>query len=155
MTMIFGNNQTTKLFLPKGSAKWELGEVLKKGQYNNIFLLSFSLRDRELVDIRRCFDETTHIFAFGRNPAQCILQVSILMFLYNGCPETATSWATPDELRKSYSKNRIYKKTDAPIAITVDDFTNSGFLIDMSIDNVNPSDKTCVVTYTVLLDQEV
>jgi hypothetical protein len=156
MTAIFGSNQAAKLFLPKGSASWNIKDVVKKDQYANVFLLSFSLRDRELVDVRRCFDETTHIFAFGRNPAQCVLQVSVLMFLYNGCTEAAATknWARLDDIRKAYAKQRVYKSTKA-LEVTIDGFTCNGFLIDMSIDNVNPSDKTSVVTFTFLLDQEV
>lgn len=155
MTVIFGQKQNAKLFLPKGSSAWDLKDFIKKGEYENIFLLSFSIKDSEIVDVRRCFDETTHIFAFGRNPVQNVMQVSFLMYLYNGCKnKKGKKWAKIDDIRKAYDKQRVYKKTDV-VEIKIDDLTVYGFLIDMTVSDVNPVTKTAVISFTFVVDQEV
>lgn len=154
MATVFGIKDKAKLFVPKGSSSWQIGDLVKKGEYDNILLLSFSARDQEIIDVRRCFNETTHIFAFGRNPNGCILEVSLLVVLYNGCPKSKSKWGKIDDLRKKYSENRVYKK-DEPLKITIDDLSLSGYLIQMSTGDVNPQTKTAVVNFMFILDQEV
>ena len=154
MAKLFGAKTQAKLFIPKGSSDWKIDGLLNKGDYDNALLLSFSANDQEIIDVRRCFEDITHIFAFGRNAQNCVLTVSILLVLYNGCPNSKAKWLKLDELRKKYAEKRIYKNTE-PIKITLDDLSMSGFLIAMSAGDVNPVSKTAVVNFTFLLDQEV
>lgn len=157
MSAIFGTDTKAKLFIPGGSASWSIGDIVKARQYDNALLLSFSLVDQETIDIRRCFEETTHIFAYGRNMNTSLLQVSLLLFLYDGCKGAAANrggWLKTSELRDKYEQNRIYKKQDT-IKIVIDDFNIDGYLIKMDISDVNPALKTCTATFTFIPDQEV
>lgn len=140
-----------KLMIPRGSSSWEIKDVIKKGDFDNVLLLSFAIGDQEIVDIRQCFDETVHIFAFGRNAQGCVMEVSLLMFLYDGCEKY--TWATLDDIRERYNKNRVYKLQKA-VQITIDGLTVNGFLVKMSVSDVNPAIKACVVSFTFIMDQE-
>ena len=153
-TAIFGPDVTAKLFVPKSSAEWSIGEIFKKGDYDNVILSSFDLMDVEIVDVRRCFEETTHIFAFGRHPEASLLTVSVMIFLDNGCEKEYSKWLKLDKLREEYKKNRVYEKK-TPSKVSIDDLVLNGFLIKMAISDVNPMTKTCIATFTFLLDQEV
>ena len=151
---IFGNTVVAKLLAPKSSADWSIDDFLKKGDNDNVVLQTFGLADTEIVDIRRCFEETTHIFAFGRNAEGSVLQIALLVFLYNGCPQRYTKWLKLDDLRQKYKDNRVYKR-HTPLKIKIDDFNASGYLVKMSIDDVNPATKSCIVGLNFVLDQEV
>ena len=157
MSAVFGTEVTARMFLPKGSADWSIGDdFLKKDKHENVLLRTFALSDQEIVDVRRCFEETTHIFAFGRNTQASVLQVSLVMFLYDGCSagEKNDRWLDIDRLRAEYKKNRVYEN-QVPLKISIDEFNVSGYLIKMNIEDVNPSSKTCSVSLTFLLDQEI
>ena len=154
MSKLFGAEVHAKLFMPKGSSSWQIDGLIKKGEYDNALLLSFLTNDQEIFDVRKCFEDVTHIFAFGRNAQACVLNVSILIVLYNGCPKSNKSnWLKLDQLRKKYAEKRIYKN-DKPLKITLDDLSMSGFLIGMSIGDINPMTKTAVADFTFILDQE-
>lgn len=152
MSVVIGTGKNAKLFLPASSATWDIKGIVKKNQYDNILLLSFSIHDQEVVDIRRCFDETTHIFAFGRNVGNTVLQMSLLMFLPKPCPNM--KMGTIEDIRNAYNKKRIYK-LEKSTPVTIDGLTINGFLIEMDMGYVNPSTHTCVVTFTFIIDQEV
>ena len=152
MAVVIGSGQNAKIFVPAASASWNIDGIAQKGDYDNLLLLSFSIHDQEVIDIRRCFEETTHIFAFGRDINKTVLQVSLLMMLATGC--TQLNYATIEDMQKAYSDNRVYKKLDS-VAVTIDGLTLNGFLIEMNMGDVNPATKTSVVTFTFILDQEV
>lgn len=154
MSAIFGTKVKAKVFMPDGVSEWSIGDMLRKGDYDNAVLQSFALVDQEIVDVRRCFEETTHIFAFGRNPNASVLQVAILLFLYNGCPNSTYNWLKIEDLRKKYKENRVYEKKDS-LKISIDTMNLDGFLVKMSAGDVNPSTGACTVGLTFLLDQEV
>lgn len=143
----------TKLMIPKGSASWEVKDIIRKDEYDNVLLLSFSMQDQETVDIRQCFDESTHIFAFGRNAQACVMEVGFLVFLYNGFDCTQYKWMELQDLRDRYEKNRVYK-LQKPVKIRIDELAASGFLVRMAIGEINPAIKACVVSFTFILDQE-
>ena len=152
MSVIIGTGDNAKFFLPASSASWNIKGVVQKGQYDNILLLSFAIHDQEVIDVRKCFREVTHIFAFGRNPSAAVLQMSLLMFLPKPCPKM--KMGTIEDIRRDYDSNRIYKlKSSLPV--TIDGLTINGFLVEMDMSNVNPSSHTCVVTFTFIIDQGV
>lgn len=155
MSAIFGTKVKAKVFIPNGVSEWSIDGMLKKEEYDNAVLQSFAIVDQEIVDIRRCFEETTHIFAFGRNPTASVLQVSVLLFLYDGCPGGAhPKWLKIEDLRKKYKECRVYEKKDS-LKVTIDTMNVNGFLIKMSVDDVNPNTSACTVGLTFLIDQEV
>lgn len=167
MATIFGNDLTAKMFVPDSTASWEVKDLLKKDDYSNVILLSFSSNDQEIIDIRRCFDETTHIFSFGRHTQANVFDVSFLIFLFSKCKnqdsggkgkkkkkKSGGKWLELKDLKEKYDKNRIYKNP-APIEITIGSMTVNGYLIKMSIGDVNPATKACAVSFTFILDQEV
>jgi hypothetical protein len=154
-TTIFGQKTKAKLFIPKGTATWDIKDVVKKGEFDNVLLMSFSISDQEIIDVKRCFEETTHIFAFGRNPNVSVLQVSVLLFLYDGCPSGAhPNWLKVEDLRKKYKEYRVYEKQDS-IRVAIDTMNVDGFLIKMTVDDVNPNNNSCTIGFTFLIDQEV
>lgn len=153
-TTIFGQKTKAKLFIPKGTATWDIKDVVKKGEFDNVLLMSFSISDQEIIDVKRCFEETTHIFAFGRNTTACILDVTLLFFLSDGCEKSKYKWMKVQDIRDKYEKARIYKKKST-VQVTIDDISINGYLIRLLVDNVDPSKKTCLVNLTFLMDQEV
>lgn len=157
MSKLFGSNIIpTQLYIPKGVSSWSLKDFLEKDKYKNLLLISFGLQDGEIVDIKRCFNEITHIFSYGRNAAQSVLEISFLVFLNDGCggKKDKGEWLTLKKAQELYEKNRIYKKLQ-PIPITIDDFSTAGFLIHMSISQVDPVIKAAVLTFQFILDMEV
>lgn len=155
MSAIFGTKVKAKVFMPDGVSEWSIGDMLKKDEYDNAVLQSFAIVDQEIVDVRRCFEETTHIFAFGRNPNVSVLQVSVLLFLYDGCPDGSHSnWLKLEDLRKKYKEYRVYEKQDS-LRVAIDTMNVDGFLIKMAVEDVNPGNNSCTVGFTFLLDQEV
>jgi hypothetical protein len=155
MSAIFGTKVKAKVFMPDGVSEWSIGDMLKKDEYDNAVLQSFAIVDQEIIDIRRCFEETTHIFAFGRNPNVSVLQVSVLLFLYDGCPSGShPNWLKVEDLRKKYKEYRVYEKQDS-IRVAIDTMNVDGFLIKMTVDDVNPNNNSCTIGFTFLIDQEV
>jgi len=156
MSAIFGTKVKAKLFMPDGVSEWSIGDMLKKDEYDNAVLQSFAISDQEIIDVRRCFEETTHIFAFGRNPTGSVLQVSVLLFLYDGCPENGphSKWLKLEDIRKKYKEYRVYEKQDS-LRVAIDTMNVNGFLTKMTVDNVDPLNNFCTVGFTFLLDQEV
>lgn len=152
MATVIGSGTNAKLFLPLSTVSWKIKGIVKKGEYDNVVLLAFSLHDQEVVDVRRCFDETTHIFSFGRDVANNVFQVSLLLFLGKGCQKT--KYLTLSDIVKVYEKSRIYNHT-SPITVTIGEFTIKGFLVEMGIGGTNPSTGTCVITFSFILDQGV
>ena len=152
-TYIFGNEVGSKLIIPKGASQWDVESLFKKDQYDNVVLMSFNLSDQETIDIRRCFDETTHIFAFGRNASASVFEMTFALFLYNKCK--SEKWLTIDELNELYEDARVYKKQES-LKIQVDDaFNTRGFLVRLMVGDINPLNKVAAVKLTFISDKGV
>lgn len=152
MASIFGGDaSSTRLAIPDSSMSWNLGSFISNDSYKNVLLYSFNFVDQDAVDVRRCFNDTTHIFAFGRDVRTSVLNVHLLLLLHicNSAGE-----AKIKDLRDKYSENRIYKSTDSPISVTIGDWTEKCYLISMTLGSVNPQTNTCVITYTFLVRQD-
>ena len=156
MSMVFGTDTPARMYIPKGASKWRVGDFLEKDKYNNVVLMSFGFTEQETVEIKRCFNETTHVFAFGRDIAGSAFTVSVALFLSTQCKNKGNrlNWLSLKQLKEDYNKNRVYKRLNT-VDIVVDTFAMSGYLIGMSIGNTDPATKSCLVTFTFLPDQEV
>lgn len=155
-TKIFGADTAATLMIPKGTADWEISDMFKRADYDNLLLMSFQLSDQETIDIRRCFDEVTHIFAFGRNVANTAFSVTFALFLYNKCTneENEDKWLKLDTLQDKYEQARVFKHPK-PLEITIDGFTINGFLVRLSVGDVNPATKVAAVRLTFIPDKGV
>lgn len=153
---IFGPIPTSKLFLPKSTADWGIKGMLKKGDCGNIALLSFYASDSETIDIRKCFQDVNHIFAFGRDISKSVVTVEFIYFYGKECSKSSNTGSTLsiDNIRKKYEENRIYKKKQT-LSVTIDNFNFSGYLIDMKFGQVDPKTSTCGITFTFIVDQEM
>jgi hypothetical protein len=152
MASIFGGDaSSTQLAIPNSSMSWSIGGFLASESYKNVLLYSFNFVDQDAVDVRRCFNDTTHIFAFGHDVRTSVLEVHLLL-LFHICQSTGE--AKIGDLRNTYNNNRIYKSTDSPINVTIGDWTEKCYLIGMTLGSVNPTTNSCIVTYSFLVSQE-
>lgn len=152
MSKIFGADGTnTILSVPDTSAQWSISGFAQKGEYQNLLLYSFALNDQEAVDIRRCFNDVSHVYAFGRDLRMSVLQVNLMLFLGKICPER--NKVTIKDLRDKYGDIRVYKN-DSTVQVTIDTLTLDCFLTAMDIGQVSPQTNSCVITLTFLIDQE-
>lgn len=158
MSRIFGgaDNLTSNLYLPLTSCTWNIAGVADRGSYKNIMLVGFSIDDNEAVDIRRCFNDITHIFAFGKNFKASSITTSFICFLGKTCQDGGkTGLAELKDLRKKYiEQSRIYKKLGS-LEISVGDFSTKGFLVGMSVQNMDTMHSTCIITFTFIPDEEL
>ena len=151
MGVIFGNTNTSaRMYIPKATASWSISGLFDNTKGSNAVVHSYSYDDIDLVDIRRCFNETNHIFAFGRDIIRSSITVDVLLFLGKGC-EAGGSSIKISELVSSYNKNRV-SVSKKSLDILVDDFQAKGFLYKMSIGQVDARTGTCIVSFTFILD---
>lgn len=153
MATVFGSDASkTKITIPDSSLSWNIDGVVRNDEYSNVLLYSFGFTDQEAIDVRRAFNDITHIFAFGRDIRTSLLQVHLLVLMGKVCPEDKK--ASVKDLCEKYEENRIYKRPDNPINITIGDWTEKGYLVEMSVGNVNPTTNTCVITLSFLIDKD-
>lgn len=148
---VFGAVTSGKMTIPKASLDWKVLPGLEKGTYSNVILYSFSEQDSETIDVRRCFQDVNHIFAFGRDTERSLFTVNLLCFLGEMCGGGAQ--AKISNLKSLYDNNRIYKNPN-PISITIDQDTIKGYLTQLTIGQVDARTQSCVVSYTFIIDQE-
>lgn len=150
---IFGSDgKSTVMTVPDSSAQWSISDFAKKGQYSNLLLYSFGIVDQEAIDVRRCFNDVTHVFAFGRDLRTSVFSVNLLLLLGKICAENQQKMTIAD-LRKKYADLRVYKN-DETVQVTIDDLTLNCFLTSMELGQVSPDTLSCVVSLTFLIDQE-
>jgi len=157
-TKVFGANMAVNFRAPKLSTSWEIKDVIKKGDYDNVLLYSYTMSQQEIVDIRRCFGEVTHMFTFGRNTAASVMEIYFLVFLYEKCSssnkDSSRKAATLTTLTDLYENARVYKKR-ARLQITVGDDSVNGFLVKMAVNKVDPTSKMAILSLSFIMDQEV
>ena len=154
MGVIFGNTNTSaRMYIPKATASWSISGLFDNTEGSNAIVHSYSLDDIDLVDIRRCFKETNHIFAFGRDILRSSVTVDVLLFLGKSCGETSTSNVTIKQIRGKYNSKRV-SVSKQPLDIQIDDFQSRGFLYKMSIGQVDARTGTCIVSLSFILDDE-
>ena len=169
---IFGtaNAKPARLYLPKATATWSLEGIFdgpkksdkksltgsiksfnngKKGGGSNAVLYSIGLTDTESIDIRRCFNETNHIFAFGRDITKTVMTVSVMVFLGESCDGAGNH--TIATLHKKYDETRVSKSKESKL-IQFDDVVASGFLISMHIGGIDPRTSSFIAEFTYILD---
>lgn len=154
MTIIGSKGTASNIYLPASTYSWDLKGLVKKGEFDNLVLIGFQLGASETVDIRRCFNDITHIFSFGRDIGSSTVSVSLMCFLGGSCKEggNGSGYATVNRLAQKYDRDRrIYMSKDS-IEISIDDFLVYGYLVGMQIGGVDPSTGTCVVTFQFILD---
>ena len=151
MTVFGVSDTSSRLYLPKASSKWSLeGLVGGGGTGSNAVLYSIGMSDTESIDIRRCFNETNHIFAFGRDVSKTVMTVSVLVFIGKPCGGGSGD-VTLDTLHGKYEKARVSKSKTAKM-IQFDDVTAYGFLINMDVGDIDPKTSTFVARFTYILD---
>lgn len=149
---IFGtaNAKPARLFLPKATATWSLEGLFEgSNKGSNAVLYSIGLSDVESLDIRRCFNETNHIFSFGRDISKTIMTVSVMVFL--GEPCDGSGGVTLDNLHGKYEKARLSKAKE-PKMIQFDDVTAYGFLISMQVSGIDPRTSSFIAQFNYILD---
>lgn len=152
MSQIFGaDGKNTVLSIPDSSAQWTIKGFAQKGEFSNVFLYSYGIVDQEAVDARRCFNDITHVYAFGRDLRMSMLSVNLRVLLGQVCSDKDK--ATLKDLRDKYSNLRIYKN-DSTVQVTLDTLTLDCFLTAMEVGQIDPMSSSCVVTLTFLIDQE-
>lgn len=182
---VFGNGfPPSKIFMPKAMASWRIGDMIGRGDYDNVALASFSVVDRENIDVRRCFQETNHIFAFGRDIVQSVVTIDMVMFLGSACGGSSGSRlgglsslggvglgggvdngggiSKPRNGGGSLGINelrRLYNDNRVsshvdPHSVVVGDFSFRGFIVQMNIEGIDPSRHLCTVSLMFIVDQE-
>ena len=148
---IFGteNAKPARLFLPKATATWSLEGLFDGSNNSNAILYSIGMADVESLDIRRCFNETNHIFSFGRDVSKTIMTVSVMVLL--GKPCDGSGDVTLDSIRGKYEKARVSKAKDSKM-IQFDDTTAHGFLISMNISGIDPRTSSFIAQFSYILD---
>ena len=148
---IFGtrNAKPARIFLPKATSTWSLEGLFEGSRNSNAILYSIGLTDMESVDIRRCFNETNHIFSFGRDVSKTVMTVSVMVFLGESCDGSGD--ATLDSIHGKYEKARV-SKAKGPKMIQFDDTTAQGFLIGMTISGVDPRTSSFIAQFEYILD---
>lgn len=163
MALVFGAKaQAQDIHLPLSSMEWKVGDLVEKDKYKSIALYSMSLEDNESVDIRKCFNDTTHIFSFGRDSNRNLLVIHLLCFLGEYCSggegksggsgnESQSGMKDLKRLREDYEEKRVYKSSATPAQIVIGDMLDiNGFITSMTLGNVSPDNGTAVVTLRIL-----
>lgn len=147
---VFGADKfgEAKLFLPKASSSWDIAGIVGNGD-GNVILASFELLDIEAVDIRRCFNETNHIFALGRDIERSVVSADVMVFF--GKPCEGSGGKKISDIRSAYEKKRISKSLSTQ-DIRCDAFSATGFLIRMTVSGVDAATQSCHVGFTFILD---
>lgn len=154
MTIIGSKGSVADIYIPASTYSWNLKGLVSKGEFNNLVLIGFQFGASETVDIRRCFNDVTHIFSFGRDIGNSMVSVSLMCFLGGSCKKSGngSGYSTVNRLIQKYDKNgRIYMSKKS-IEIAIDNFLIYGYLVGMQIGGVDPSTGTCVVTFQFILD---
>lgn len=148
---VFGVTTEAKLFLPVATANWNIAGIVTNGSAN-IILASFSLDDMEAIDIRRCFNETNHIFALGRDIERSILTVEVIVFLGKVCDGSGSK--TIDNIRGAYESHRV-SKSRSSFDVQIGTYLQaSGFPIRMTVGSVDPATQSCRIAFTFILDDK-
>jgi len=150
MSVILGSKASeTNMYLPLSSCSWSIGSIASSGTLKNTTLLSVSTNYEEALDVRRCFNDVTHVFAFGRNVRTSIISVTLICFL-GGCGDGNPGFSDVQKLQESYEFDRLYENPE-PMDISIaGHLTMSGFLIGMRVGETNTAQGTTTVTFTFL-----
>lgn len=164
MTIFGGSGSAARLYLPKATCRWSIEGIFDgTGSKGNVVLSSIEMNDVESIDVRRCFNETNHIFAFGRDVTKSVINVSVILFFGESCgggssaSDNSYSYGGSnvklDDIRSKYEKARVSKSKE-PKMIQFDDFTVHGFLIGMQLGSMDARTSSCTIVFTFLPDQD-
>lgn len=164
MTIFGGSGSAARLYLPKATCRWSIEGLFDgMGSKSNVVLSSIDMNDVESIDVRRCFNETNHIFAFGRDVTKSVINVSVILFFGESCgggssvSEDGYSYGGAAvklaDIRSKYEKARVSKSKKSRM-IQFDDFTVRGFLIGMQLGSMDARTSTCTVVFTFIPDQD-
>lgn len=109
----------------------------------------------EIADVRQCFNEVSYIYALGNNQRECAIVLNFLVFLgAKDCKVGMENTVAIEDGLKRYISNRVSKRPDSPISITVGSFSRMGWLKDIGISSVDASRSYCLGTLSFIMKLE-
>lgn len=153
MSAIFGTNSLPQsdIYAPTAlvAVKFSGGVAIP----DSWALVDISLGSSEITDIRKCFSDVTHIYAFGNDQNQCVSSFTFMNFL------GAKSCGNPDDFKSiasayaQYVQNRISNHTGTQ-TMTVGSLCIPGWLTGIRVHGLDATRQTCNVTLMYLMDLE-
>ena len=108
----------------------------------------------EIVDVRQCFNDVSYIYALGNDQGKCRISLSFVIFIGTmNCVGDNNLKAVKDGFMK-YEANRISaRKNMSPLGISIGAFSTKGWLVDVSIGQMDPARGIChgVLSYIMQL----
>lgn len=110
---------------------------------------------QEIVDVRKCFNDESYIYALGNDQGRCSISLTFAVFCgtcRNGS-DGGQSMSAIGAGVSSYKSSRISKNV-SPGSITIGGFSTRGWLISIDIGQMDPDTMTCRGTVNFLMDLE-
>lgn len=146
---IFNNgSKTADLWIPAATYLHKLGTF--ETEHKNAILQTFQIVENETMDPYTAFKETTHLYASGRDIQRSTVAMNYIILLDSLCDKKTEIGA----VYKWYMSNRLYSQPGG-IKFQLGDLSvNRAYLISMQVTQVDPAQKTAVVTFVVILDNQ-
>lgn len=125
------------------------------------FIESVDMTKKESIGLTSCFNEKTHMYAFGASPQECMLVITIGVFLNGDCKkqdsvkriapkkQKDTFGKSLDMLNKKYNEGRVYATGKSSGKFTCGDFYVEGPIISLSIGVSDPELNLVSVRFTM------
>lgn len=144
MKVFSSDSRAVEMWGPSASTKVKvsaLGSVIE----NTWMLKSFRIGMREITDIRQCFNDVSYIYALGLDQGSCRMTLEFVIFIGKKNCQGGDHTSTLDSGVGDFVSNRISKNT-AATNITIGSFSGSGWLVGLTIGDVDASKGLCYGT---------
>lgn len=127
--------------IPDAESTWVLADVRVGAQ--------------EIVDVRKCFNDESYVYALGNDQGRCQIVLTFAIFCgtcRSGAGEGRSMEAVGSGL-ESYKTHRISQKT-TPSEITIGGFSTKGWLLSVDVGQMDASTMTCRGVVSFMMDLE-
>ena len=152
MDVFGGKGKSVEVWGPTASVEVKaaaLGSVVG----DSWLLEGVTIGAKEIVDVRKCFEDVAYIYALGNDQGRCVIVLNFVVFIgQKDCGQGQGFEAVEAGLR-AYAKGRISQST-SPQPISIGSFTRNGWLMGIDIGALDVEKSVCHSSATFLMELE-
>ena len=113
-------------------------------------LVGMETAANEVVDIRRCFNDETYLYALGNDQGRCRFSLSFVVFLAGEECDESKAFNALQKGIDDYAANRISKRTKESTA-TIGGLSLYGWLDGMTVGNMDADRGICYASVNFIM----
>ena len=150
MDVFGGNGKGVEVWGPAASVEVK-AEALGSIIGNSWILEGVNIGAKEIVDVRKCFEDVAYIYALGNDQSRCIIVLNLVVFIGEKDCKKTKGFNAVNEGLTAYYNGRISEKT-SPMTIGIGSFVRTGWLIGIDISGLDVDRSLCHASATFLME---